>query len=210
MATRQIGIIDYGMGNIKSVYNALHYFGEDAKIVFSEKDFKDCSHLILPGVGAFPQAMRNLSERDMIRPIKAHVDAGKPFLGICLGMQLLADKGEEMEVVPGLGIVPGHVRRLDVKLHIPHVGWNNLIVKKEHPVFEGMKSGVDFYFVHSYYFHCADSSNLLATAEYEKEFSCAITNGRSAVAVQFHPEKSQANGLKILENFCNWDGQSSC
>ena len=210
MDHRLIGIIDYGMGNIQSVYNALDFMGENAKVVSVAEGLQDCSHVILPGVGAFPQAMRNLSQRNMILPIKAHIDAGKPFLGICLGMQLLADEGEEMELTGGLGIIPGRVRQLDVSLHLPHVGWNNLSVKQEHPIFAGMKRGMDFYFVHSYFFDTADPRYILATTEYEKEFPCAVTNGRSAVAVQFHPEKSQGNGLKILENFCNWDGRTSC
>ncbi len=210
MTQKLIGIVDYGMGNIKSVYNALHFLGEDARIVSSHEDFADCSHLILPGVGAFPQAMRNLSERKMIAPIQAHITKERPFLGICLGMQLLADEGDEIEVTRGLEIVPGHVRLLDVSFHIPHVGWNSVHVKKSHPILEGMKKNVDFYFVHSYYFEPVEPQHLLATTDYEKEFPCAVTNGKSVVAVQFHPEKSQANGLQILENFSNWDGSSPC
>lgn len=146
----------------------------------------------------------------MVVPITSHIDTGAPFLGICLGMQLLANEGEEIALTTGLGIIQGRVRRLNVSLHIPHVGWNTINVKRTHPIFEGMKRNVDFYFVHSYYFDPAQPESLLATTEYEVEVPCTVTNGRSAVAVQFHPEKSQENGLKILENFCNWDGKRSC
>lgn len=210
MAQRLIGIIDYGMGNIQSVYNALRYLGKDVKVVLAGEELKACSHLILPGVGAFPQAMKSLSDKNLISPIKMHIESEKPFLGICLGMQLLADSGEEMQITSGLKIVPGHVHRLNVSLHIPHVGWNTLDLKREHPIFEGLKRGGDFYFVHSYYFQPTQPEKLLATTEYEKEFPCAVTNGRSVVAVQFHPEKSQENGLRILENFSNWDGKFVC
>lgn len=210
MAQRLIGIIDYGMGNIKSVRNALTYLGENTEIVTSAEEFEKYSHLILPGVGAFPQAIQNLISQKMVEPIRSYIGAGRPFLGICLGMQLLADKGEEIAPTRGLGIVPGCVQRLDVTLHVPHVGWNNLDIKQDHPIFEGIKRQVDFYFVHSYYFNPSNPQNCLAMTEYEKEFPAAVSNGRSAVAVQFHPEKSQDNGLKMLNNFCNWDGRFLC
>lgn len=210
MAQRLIGIINYGMGNIKSVHNALNYLGEKAEIVALPEEIYRCSHLILPGVGAFPQAMKNLIDQHMIEPIKSHVRCEKPFLGICLGMQLLADEGDEIMPMRGLGIVSGHVRRLDITLHVPHVGWNNLNIRQQHPIFEGIKRNVDFYFVHSYFFDPKNSKNCIATTEYETEFSSVVTNGRSAVAVQFHPEKSQDNGLRMLENFCNWDGHFLC
>jgi glutamine amidotransferase len=205
-----IGIINYGMGNIKSVYNSLDHIGENTRVFESAQGLEACSHIILPGVGAFPTAMKNLQQKGFIPVMMAHVAAGKPFLGICLGMQLLADEGEELELTRGLGIVPGCVRKLDVGLHIPHVGWNNVIVKQEHPLFKDVSRSVDFYFVHSYCFYPMAVDHVLAVTDYGKEFPCAVTNGRSAVAVQFHPEKSQDNGLKILENFCYWDGRLVC
>lgn len=202
-----IGVIDYGMGNIRSVVNSLRYLGSDIKVVVTHEAIDRVSHLILPGVGAFPKAMENLKAQGLIEAIHRHVQKRKPFLGICLGMQLLADEGEEIARTQGLGIIPGRVSRLDVSLHIPHVGWNNIMVQQKHPVFEGFKKEVDFYFVHSYFLNPTDPKNIIATAKYEKVFPCVVTNGASAVATQFHPEKSQDNGLKILENFCAWDGR---
>lgn len=205
-----IGVIDYGMGNISSVCNSLRYLGNNVEVVTEPHSLQHVSHLILPGVGAFPTAMKNLATQGMIEGIRRHIQEQKPFLGICLGMQLLADEGDEIAVTKGLGVIRGHVERLNVSLHIPHVGWNTLRLKQKHPVLDGLKREVDFYFVHSYFFHPAEDASIIATTEYEKEFPCVVTNGASAIAVQFHPEKSQDNGLKILENFSAWDGGRSC
>jgi glutamine amidotransferase len=210
MTQRSVGIINYGMGNIQSVRNALEFLGIDVRTVDRVEDMKDCSHLILPGVGAFPQAMRKLKELGFIPIIKAHIAHAKPFLGICLGMQLLADMGEELEITQGLGVIPGCVKRLDVPLHIPHVGWNTVAFRGEHPVFKGIRKNVDFYFVHSYCFKPLKLEHELGTTDYGVSFPSVVTNGRSAVAVQFHPEKSQNNGIQILDNFCSWDGTWTC
>ncbi len=205
-----IGIINYGMGNIRSVFNALEHIGETAVIVEQPEQMEDFSHLILPGVGAYSEAMKNIRHKGFIQGIMTHVNAGKPFLGICLGMQLLSTEGDEFVPTAGLGIIPGKVQRLDVSLHIPHVGWNNIALNRSHPVFQGVKSDIDFYFVHSYCFNVQRPEHLLATVDYERAVPCAVTNGASAIGVQFHPEKSQENGLKILENFCAWDGSRPC
>lgn len=202
---RLIGIIDYGMGNIKSVLNALDYIGEDAEIITPGKSFFDCSHIILPGVGAYAQAMDNLNDLGFLPKIKEHIGKGKPFLGICLGMQLLSCHGNEGGERKGLGLVRGEIRKLKIEMHIPHVGWNNLKFYIDHPVLTDIKKDVDFYFVHSYEFITEHCVNLIATTDYGKEIA-AIVAERSVIGMQFHPEKSQGNGLQILKNFCNWDG----
>ena len=197
-----VGIINYGMGNVRSVFNALEYIGEEVEILAPDEDFSRCSHLILPGVGAYAKAIENITSLGLDEKIKKHVDLNKPLLGICLGMQLLSDFGEEGGGTAGLGLIAGVVKKVNVSRHLPHVGWNNIMIHQNHPVFEGVKSDVDFYFVHSYQFHCADESSLLATTDYEKKITAVIAKGL-VVGIQFHPEKSQTNGLKLLENFCN-------
>lgn len=201
-----VGIIDYGMGNIKSVFNAIEYIGEESIIIQSLDDFEQCSHLILPGVGAYSKATENIQRLKFLDPILAHINDKKPLLGICLGMQLFSSSGTEGGNTKGLNIIDGEVKKLDVSLHIPHVGWNNITIKNDHPIFEDIKRDVDFYFVHSYEFKLNDENNLLASTHYEKEVTAIVSNNGSVVGIQFHPEKSQENGLKILENFCHWDG----
>jgi glutamine amidotransferase len=205
-----IGVINYGMGNIKSVCNAFEHFGEEVRTFETIDGIEACSHLILPGVGAFPKAMANLRERGFVAAIRAHVAAARPFLGICLGMQVLADEGEEIAPTKGIGLIPGRVRRLDVPLHIPHVGWNNVERRREHPIFNDVPCNVDFYFVHSYFVEQSNPAHLLAVTDYGRDIPCAVTDGGCVVAVQFHPEKSQENGLRILENFALWDGRLDC
>ncbi len=200
-----VGIINYGMGNIRSVFNALEYIGEEAEILEADADFSECSHLILPGVGAYAKAMKNITASGIDQKIRKHVSSNKPLLGICLGMQLLSSFGEEGRDTQGLGFIEGEVRKMDVSLHILHVGWNNIKIHQEHPILEDVKRDVDFYFVHSYQFQCEKETSLIATTDYEKEITAIVAEG-SVVGTQFHPEKSQTNGLKILENFCDWDG----
>jgi glutamine amidotransferase len=200
-----VGIINYGIGNIRSVFNALEYIGLEAEILEADADFGECSHLILPGVGAYAKAMKNITASGIDQKIRKHVFSNKPLLGICLGMQLLSISGEEGVDTQGLGFIEGEVRKMDVSLHIPHVGWNNIKIHQEHPILENVKRDVDFYFVHSYQFQCEKETSLIATTDYEKEITAIVAEG-SVVGTQFHPEKSQTNGLKILENFCNWDG----
>ncbi len=202
-----IAILDYGMGNLKSVFNALEYIGQDCKIINQENEIADCSHLIVPGVGTFNCAMENLNKSNLIPAILQHVKMGKPYLGICLGMQLLATKGYENEITDGLNIIPGLVKKfeLDAKFNIPHVGWNEINKHKDHPVFNNIKQNIDFYFVHSYYYLPDDSNNILCSTDYGNNFTSVVAD-KNVIGVQFHPEKSQENGLKILENFCLWDG----
>lgn len=201
------GIINYGMGNIKSVYNALDYIGEEVVVLEPKDDFDSCSHVILPGVGAYPKAINNIIRDRIDDKLKKHVELEKPLLGICLGMQLLSSVGYEGDETPGLGFISGCVTKLDVSLHIPHVGWNNIKIHQEHPIFHDIKRDVDFYFVHSFHLQLDDTGCLLASTAYEKDLTAIVTNKKSVIGVQFHPEKSQENGLKLLENFCEWDGQ---
>ncbi|MDO8499650.1 MAG: imidazole glycerol phosphate synthase subunit HisH [bacterium] len=194
-----IGIIHYKMGNITSVQNALDWLNVPAKIVTAADDLDSVSHIILPGVGAFPEGMKNLAEAGFVDAINRNVlSAKKPFLGICLGMQLLATVGHEGETTQGLNLIPGTVERLpDSTVHVPHIGWNNIQIARANSL---IKTEADFYFVHSYYFQPTDSGDVIASADYGINFSAAVNRG-NIYGVQFHPEKSQAAGLELLKNF---------
>lgn len=202
-----IGILDYGMSNINSVFNAVFYLGYESKIVSNVEEIEKCSHLIIPGVGSYAKAMFNIKERRLHVAINHYVSLGKPILGICLGMQIFSDSGEEGGMSSGLGLIPGNVQYLDVNnLPIPHVGWNSLEFYFDHPICSNIKKHVDFYFIHSYFFHANDKNSILASAEYGKKIPAIIAKN-NIVGVQFHPEKSQDNGLLLIENFCEWDGK---
>tara|TARA_B100000035_G_C21017078_1_gene562432 strand:+ start:693 stop:1286 length:594 start_codon:yes stop_codon:yes gene_type:complete len=196
------------MGNIGSISNALYNLGWDYKLISESRDFEGISHLILPGVGAYLSAMQKLNKKRLSKSIIEFCKKGNPVLGICLGMQLLSFSGEEGGNSKGLEIINGSVKLLEnkQKLHMPHVGWNNLILKKSHPVLEGIKSGKDFYFINSYFFDVKYKENVIAETEYGQIFPSVVSE-KNVIGVQFHPEKSQSNGLKILDNFCLWDGK---
>lgn len=198
-----IGILDYGMGNLSSVRNALNFLQVESVIISSPDQIKEVSNLIIPGVGAFGAAMKNISEAGFIGPIRAFAESGKPMLGICLGMQLLATEGTEPEICSGLDLIKGRVEMLQAEnLSLPHMGWNGIKLKSEHPILEGVKMSADFYFVHSFIFMPSDKKNVLTTTEYGTEFTSIITNEiGNVIGIQFHPEKSQKQGLKILDNF---------
>lgn len=203
---KQIGILDYGMGNISSVYNALMHLGYDPEIVSESNAIQACSHLIIPGVGSYAKAMENIIERGFDLDIDEHARLGKPLLGICLGMQILSDDGEEGELAKGLGFIKGRVLPLDIApLPVPHVGWNALTFNFDHPLCRNVKKHVDFYFVHSYFFKVENEKNVLAQTDYGQSIPAIIVN-KNVVGIQFHPEKSQDNGLLLIENFCEWDG----
>ena len=199
-----IGIVDIGLGNIRSVSTAVYNLGFDP-VILTEPKFTDCTHVILPGVGYFGAAMERLHDGGWDCALRTWASDGKPLLGICLGMQLLASQGQEGGTRPGLGLIAGSVRRLQVAGRIPHVGWNNAHVLRQHPVFAKVKANRDFYFVHSYYFEAAAQSDVLCCTDYLGDFTSAVAKG-SVLGLQFHPEKSQKNGLQLLENFCDWDG----
>lgn len=194
-----IGIIHYQMGNIASVKNALDFLQLPCKIISRTGELEEVTHIILPGVGAFPEGMKRLRELGFVEAIyKNVVEAKKPFLGICLGMQLLATTGYEGEKTAGLNLIPGEVRRLPGQTaRVPHVGWNNLKLTRANDL---LKAETDFYFVHSYYFQAATSADIIATVDYEINFPVAIQRA-NIYGTQFHPEKSQAAGLELLKNF---------
>jgi glutamine amidotransferase len=202
-----IVVVDYGLGNLFSVAKALEMVGASVKISGDPHDIKEAERLVLPGVGAFGDGMNYLSRNGLDKVLSEEVLVHKkPFLGICLGLQLLADVGLEYGEHRGLSWVEGSVRKLAVgeNLKIPHVGWNDLSILKESPLFEGIKKGSDFYFVHSYQFVCTEPENVIASTTYGETITAAIQKD-NIFATQFHPEKSQDSGLRLLENFINWN-----
>lgn len=207
---KQVAIIDYGAGNLHSIAKACQKAADkiDIKVVVTNdlKLIDKSSHIILPGVGAFASCMNGLKKiTKLIDNLEANIiKSGKPFLGICVGMQLLATRGFENGEHQGLGWIKGEVRKIpsSTDLKIPHMGWNNLDIVKDTPIFESVKNGADVYFVHSYQFICADQNNISATTDYGTCITAAIEYN-NIFAVQFHPEKSQNTGLKIIDNFLN-------
>ena len=199
-----IAIIDYGAGNIFSVKNALDYLGFESALVSDKESVKSADALILPGVGAFPAAMKMLSDTGLVDTIREEA-AKKPFLGICLGMQLIFEKGYEFEECDGLGLIKGSVRKMEApELIIPHMGWNKLEVLNPCRLLEGLGDNEYVYFVHSYYgANCSDS--IIASAEYGSELTAAAAS-ENVYGCQFHPEKSGSVGLNILRAFCETEG----
>jgi glutamine amidotransferase len=198
-----ITIIDYGVGNLRSVEKAIEYVGGEVKITADPKEILEAEAVILPGVGAFEEAMAKLSEAGLTEVVKQAVLSGKPFLGICLGMQLLFDYSEEgTGKVMGLGIFKGGIKRFpsDMGLKIPHMGWNTLSSCTKTGIFNGIAEGEHFYFVHSYYLDSSDRELVVARSQYGIEFDAAISKGK-LFATQFHPEKSGRAGLALLKNF---------
>jgi len=196
------------MGNLRSIANAVHELGYDVLILSAPSQWDDISHLILPGVGHFGAAMEVVRKAQWLPPICEYQRSGRPLLGICLGMQLLADSGAEGGIHQGLGILPGTVRRLQGSPGhpVPHIGWNVLRVERDHPVFAGLKKNRDFYFVHSYEFHCSRITDRLAVTDFDHPVT-AVVGHENVIGFQFHPEKSQVNGLRLIENFCEWNGR---
>ncbi|MCE5229345.1 imidazole glycerol phosphate synthase subunit HisH [bacterium] len=200
-----ITIIDYGMGNLRSVAKALEHLGLASEITSDPERIAAAERLILPGVGAFGDAMAELGRRGLIAPIRAYAGSDRPLIGICLGMQLLFDDSEEAPGVAGLGLIPGRVRRFEPGLKVPHMGWNTVRQGRPSPLFAGVPDNDYFYFVHSYYVDPAPEAASCAAGltTYGIEFASVLTHG-NVFATQFHPEKSQKRGLKMLENFANW------
>ncbi len=195
-----IAIIDYGMGNLRSVQKALEKTGAKAFITQKAEDLKNADKVVLPGVGAMQPAMAKLSELNLVAAIRDAIKSGKPFLGICLGLQLLFERSSEGGNVAGLGIIPGSVERFTA-LKVPHMGWNQLAIKDPQLKFwKGLPANPSVYFCHSFYVKPSEAGVIAATTEYGVEFTSAIARD-NVLAVQFHPEKSQSVGLKILENF---------
>lgn len=202
-----IGILDIRMGNLRSVQNAVYQNGFDPIVVTTAANFDDLTHLILPGVGNFSAAVPEIANRQLKQPILDFVASGRPLLGTCLGMQFLMSVSEEGGHNVGLDLIAGRVKRLSGEgLLVPHVGWNILNMTRPHPVYQGIKSGRDFYFVHSYAAVCENDTDLLGVTEYGGPMT-AVVGRDNVVGMQFHPEKSQVNGLRLIENFCRWDGK---
>jgi len=201
---RAVGIVDYGMCNLHSVARAVEECGGVPVVTNRAKDLEVANRIILPGVGAFPEAMRNIKERSLDQILYEQViDKRIPLLGICLGMQLLATRGREGEETAGLGWIDGEIRRLEPSgedTRIPHVGWNEVEVIRGSPLFRGISSGRDFYFVHSYHFCPRAESDVIARTPYAGGFVSAVRHDL-IFGVQFHPEKSQRAGFQVLKNF---------
>lgn len=198
---KTIAVIDYGMGNLRSVQGALEYVGKKVIVTDDPKLIETAPAVVLPGVGAFGDAIKRLEETGLDQAFKDSVKMGKPCIGICLGLQLLFSESEEGGLYKGLDIIPGRVTRFSNKLKVPHIGWNQLNIKKpEIPAFNDVPDGSYMYFVHSYYVNPDDKSVIAATTDYSIEFTSAIAKD-NLFATQFHPEKSQEVGLKILRNF---------
>lgn len=194
-----IAIIDYGAGNIFSVKNALDYIGLPAMLTDKKSDIENADAIILPGVGAFPSAMNMLAQKDLIDTIRVQAKH-KPFLGICLGMQLIFEKGYEFEECEGLGLIPGYVDKIVAPgLIIPHMGWNKLEIQNECPLLHGTGDEAYVYFVHSFMAYC-HNDNLAAYCEYGGKVPALVFEG-NVYGAQFHPEKSGSTGLQILKNF---------
>jgi glutamine amidotransferase len=193
-------IIDYGMGNLRSVEKAFSYLGHKALVSDDPSLLKEADGAVLPGVGAFGDAMRELDMRGFIPLVRGMVEEGRPFLGICLGYQLLFEASQEDPGVKGLAILEGEAIRFPDEVKVPHMGWNDARIRKSHPILEGVDNGSFFYFVHSYYVSLGDEGDALTTTDYGLEFASGVARDNLA-AFQFHPEKSSKTGLRILDNF---------
>lgn len=202
-----IVIVDYGLGNLFSVKKAFEYLGAEVCISSNPEDLKTADRLVLPGVGAFGDGIKNLENRGLAEVLKHEVlQNKKPLLGICLGLQLLGDVGFEFGEHKGLGLIPGKVEMVAVgegSLKLPHIGWNTLAIKKPSALLAGVKPTADFYFLHSFHLKPTNAADIVATTSYGEEIIAAVERG-NIFATQFHPEKSQGPGLKILENFLEW------
>lgn len=208
MAGAAVGILRMPTGNLQSVWNALYELGSEPVFLDAEADYSAIERLVIPGVGHFRTLMQDLQARSIPQKVRAFAATGRPVLGICAGFQVLARSGTEGGETPGIGLLAGRVdslpRRADLRL--PHVGWSTVRIRRPHPVFEGLKSDRDFYFVHSYAMRVEDEQDWLGETVYGEPF-VSVAGRANVVGTQFHPEKSQVSGLKLLENFAHWDGR---
>ena len=200
----RVGIIDYGVGNLRSVEKAFAAVGCEAVVSADEKILQRVERLVLPGVGAFGACMKALTERGFDRLVTERVAQGTPLVGVCVGMQMLFEESEEFGTTRGLGLLPGRVIRFSDDLVVPQVGWNQISQRQAHPLLQGIADGAFFYFVHSYYCEPADSSFVLGETDYGVAYASVVAH-ENISGVQFHPEKSQAAGLRLLANFARAD-----
>ena len=201
-----ITLLDYGAGNVRSVINAIEKLGETVTVATSGQDIANAEKLLFPGVGSFGSMMSILRQKQFVEPLLAFLNSGRPFFGICLGMQALFEGSEEAPEEKGLGILPGRVQRFRTDLSVPHIGWNGISVKQPTDLFHGLSGDEKFYFVHSYHVVADDPAVVLTTTDYGYPFVSAVQKG-SVQGTQFHPEKSGASGLTLLENFIRQDRQ---
>ena len=198
-----IVIIDSGIANLRSVQKGFEKVGHPAKITENPRDLDDALAIVLPGVGAFADGIQKLEQGGFVEPLRRNIEKGKPLLGICLGLHFLFSQSEEFGLHKGLGIFPGRVRRFSQGQKVPHMGWNTLSFLRRPPIFEGIAEGSYFYFVHSYYVDPEDTAVIASVTDYGLPFASMIWKD-NIVATQFHPEKSQALGLRVLKNFGDW------
>ena len=198
-----IVVVDYGMGNLRSVEKAFSFLGHRVTVSREPAAVAEATGIVLPGVGSFGDAVNELQVRGLLPALKEAIRAEKPFLGICLGYQLLCGSSEESPGVNGLGVLPGRVLRFPPRVKVPHMGWNDISMAANHPVLAGVEEGSFFYFVHSFYVVREREEDVLTTTDYGLPFASGAAFG-SVVAFQFHPEKSSQPGLRILDNFAHW------
>ncbi|MCW5852300.1 MAG: imidazole glycerol phosphate synthase subunit HisH [Anaerolineae bacterium] len=201
-----LAIVDYGVSNLRSVHKAFEYVGAQAIVTGDPAVIAAADAVVFPGQGAFGDAMRHLRQHGLVQPLQDAVASGRPFFGICLGLQLLFEESDEMGRHTGLGMLPGRVERLRTEFKIPHIGWNQIHPMRPHPLLAGVQPGAYAYFDHSYVVRPTGADDTLATTDYGEDFVCAVAHG-NVMAVQFHPEKSQQVGLRIVRNFVALAGQ---
>ena len=205
-----IAVIDYGMGNLLSVFNGLQMVGADARVCAAPQDLAEAERIVLPGVGAFPDCVSNLKTTGFWDALNHEVlEKRKPILGVCLGMQVMAKRGSEVQPCEGLGWFDAEVVRMtpaDTAMRVPQIGWNDVSFREGSPLFKGLKCPTDFYFVHSFFMKCADARDVDATCDYGGAVTAAVRRD-NIFATQFHPEKSQDHGLALLANFVSWRPQ---
>jgi glutamine amidotransferase len=209
----RIAVVDYGAGNLRSVAKAVERSGMRPEVCRDPASVRGADGVVLPGVGAFADAAKSLRDKGLDEAVMEAIEKGRPYLGLCLGLQLLFDESEEHGVSPGFGLLPGRVERFDDRdsdggvLRIPHIGWNQVRFQGSHPMLKGLPAEDHFYFVHSYRAVPGDPSQVVGTTDYGGPFAAAVAKG-SAFAVQFHPEKSQSSGRRLLDAYSDW--MSSC
>ena len=196
----RVAIIDYGVGNLRSVEKAFHAGGAEAVVTSDERELRAAERLVLPGVGAFRACMEALNARGFDKLVRERVADGTPLLGVCVGMQMLFEESEEFGTTRGLGLLRGRVRRFPEGLRVPQVGWNQVEWRKRHALAEGIEDESFFYFVHSYFCDASDDADVLGRTEYGAAYASVVTRA-NVYGVQFHPEKSQSAGLRLLKNF---------